>query len=168
MLNHILKGGLSIAVATTCLAAQPAQAAMSCWNQQQTAAAKIRDLQSRLMVATMRCHAMGIDVLPAYNDFVRSNRSTIQAANGVIKAQFAQGFGSNAQNEYDQFTTRLANAYGADSTNVAICQQTASRAREAVAANGDLDRLLHIAEAMGPAPQLPGGECKVSFAEASR
>jgi hypothetical protein len=168
MLKHVLKGSLSMAVAATCLVAQPAQAAMSCWNQQNMAAAKIRDLQSRLMVATMRCHAMGVDVLPAYNDFVRSNRSTIQAANGLIKAQFAQGFGSNAQNEYDRFTTRLANAYGADATNVAICQQTAARAREAVAANGDLDRLLRIAEAMGPVPQLPGGECKISFAEAGR
>ena len=168
MFNHIVKGGLCVAVAATGFLMQPADAGMSCWNQQRLAAAKVRDLQSRLMVATMRCGAMGINILPAYNEFVRSNRSTLQAANGQIKAQFNQGFGAGGQAEYDRFTTRLANAYGADATNSSICQQTAARAQDAVAAGGDVEQLLRIVDSMGPAPTLPGGACKVSFAEASR
>src|SRR5688500_10832188 len=108
MINHLLKGGVCVAVAAAGFYMQPAHAAMACWNPKQVAAAKVRDLQSRLMVATMRCSAMGIDVLPAYNAFVRTNRTTIQAANGLIKAQFSSGFGVRGQTEYDKFTTALA------------------------------------------------------------
>jgi hypothetical protein len=164
MINHILKGGVCVAVAAAGFYMQPAHAAVGCWNPKQVAAAKVRDLQSRLMVATMRCSAMGIDVLPAYNNFVRTNRSTIQAANGVIKQQFTSGFGARGQSEYDKFATALANAYGADPTNAAICRETAARASQAVAANGDINRLVQIVDAMGATPRLPGGECRVNFA----
>jgi hypothetical protein len=168
MLNHLLKGGACVAVAAVGFIMQPAHAAMGCWNSKHVAAAKVRDLQSRLMVATMRCRAMGIDVLPEYNDFVRTNRSTIQAANGVIKAQFNAGFGRRGQTEYDRFTTSLANAYGADATSVSICRETAAKARQAVATRGDINGLVAIVESMGPTPRLPGGVCSVSFAEAAR
>lgn len=168
MINHLLKGGLCLGVAAAGFYMEPAHAAMGCWNQKQVAAAKIRDLQSRLMVATMRCRAMGIDVLPAYNAFVRTNRSTIQAANGLIKAQFSAGHGARGQFEYDKFTTALANAYGADPTNAAICKDTADAASRAVAANGDINKLVAIVEAMGPAPRLPGGECRITFAAGSQ
>lgn len=168
MLNHLLKGGLCVAVAATGFLARPANAAMSCWGEQQVAAAKVRDLQSRLMVATMRCSAMGINILPAYNEFVRTNRSTIQSANNVIKAQFNTGFGARGQVEYDRFTTALANAYGADATNVEICRETADHARDAVDARGDIQRLVDIVEAMGQTPRLPGGQCSVSFASRTR
>jgi hypothetical protein len=148
--------------------AQPAQATMSCWGQQEAAAAKIRDLQSRLMVATMRCRAMGVDVLSAYNDFVRVNRTTIQEANGLIKAQFAQGYGSLGDTFYDRFTTALANEYGADPTDGEICDETADAAWDASAAQGDVQRLLDVADRLGPPPRLPGGECPISFVQAAK
>ena len=158
-----MKGALGFAAAALVFV-QPAQAAMSCWGEEERAAAKIRDLQSRLMVATVRCRAMGVDVLTAYNDFVRVNRETIQAANGVIKAQFAAGHGPQAQTFYDRFTTALANEYGDDPTNVEVCGETAEVASEAAAAQGDIGLLLALAERTGPSPQLPGGECPISFA----
>jgi hypothetical protein len=161
----LLKGGLCFAAFAIGLG-QPAQAAMGCWDQNHAAAAKIRDLQSRLMVATMRCRAMGIDVLAAYNEFVRSNRDTIQAANGAIKEQFAAGYGPAGQSQYDSFTTALANAYGAETTSVEVCEETAVIASEAVAANGDIARLLDIADRLGVEPELPGGQCPVTFAAA--
>ncbi len=164
MTRLMLKGGLCLAAFAVGFA-QPVQAGMSCWDQNQIAAAKIRDLQSRLMVATMRCRAMGMDVLPAYNEFVRVNRSTIQNANGLIKAQFKAGFGDAlAQKSYDSFTTSLANAYGAEATSAEICEDTAELASEAVAAGGDIARLLDIADRVGSAPELPGGRCPVTFA----
>jgi hypothetical protein len=168
MFEHLLKGGVCVAVAAAGFIAEPAHAATDCWNPTQVAAAKIRDLQSRLMVATMRCRAMGIDVLPVYNDFVRTNRTTIQAANTVIKARFTTSFAVRGQFEYDHFTTMLANAYGADATSADICRETEARAREAIAADGDADRLLEIVGSMGPTPYLPGGLCKVDFAQAAQ
>ena len=152
------------ALAASLLLVSPAQATMACWGPQQAAAAKLRDLQSKLMVATMRCRAMGFDVLTAYNDFVRLNRSTIQAANGVLKAQFLEGHGAEGETHYDRFTTELANQYGADPTDDAVCEATAGVASEAAAAEGDVMLLLALADRLGPPPSLPGGECPISFA----
>jgi hypothetical protein len=145
------------------VAASPASAAMSCWGNDQAAAAKVRDLQSRLMVATMRCHAIGVDLTAVYNDFVRINRSTLQAANGLIKAQFAAGYGEEGDAQYDRFATALANEYGDDPTTVEICAETAMAAVEAADARGDVTSLLGLADRLGAAPALPGGPCPVSF-----
>lgn len=161
-----LKTKIGLALATTLAISTPAHAAMSCWNQTQVAAAQVRDLQSRLMVASLRCVAMGVDVTPAYNRFVRATRETLQGANGVIMAQFRAGHGSQAQLHYDRFTTALANAYGAGATTEAICAETAMLADEAAAAGSDIRRLVEIADRLGVAPSLPGGQCGISFASA--
>ena len=167
MLGPVKKGGLCIAATLMTVTALPAEAAMSCWNESQTAAARVRDLQSRLMVDALRCRAYGIDILGAYNEFVRSNRATLQAANAVIMAQFARGFGQGAQTEYDRFTTALANAYGGAQTSGETCAEAAAVAAEAVAADGDVERLVQIEERFGPPPVLPGGQCPVSFETAA-
>jgi hypothetical protein len=157
-----LRGTLGLAAAAL-LYAQPASAAMSCWDEHETAAAKIRDLQSRLMVATLRCRAIGIDVLTAYNDFVRINRSTLQEANGVIKAQFDQGYGREGPRFYDSFTTAMANEYGADATSGEVCEETAAIAAEAALAEGDVGLLIDLADRTGRSPELPGGVCPVTL-----
>lgn len=162
MRNRVLRGALGLAAAAL-VYAQPASAAMACWDEHETAAAKIRDLQSRLMVATLRCRAIGIDVLTEYNDFVRINRTTLQQANGVIKAQFDQGYGREGPRAYDSFTTAMANEYGGDATSDAVCDETAAIAAEAVLAEGDVGRLVDLADRTGRSPQLPGGVCPVTL-----
>ena len=144
--------------------ATPAQAAMGCWNQTQVAAAKVRDLQSRLMVATLRCSAMGVNVSAAYNRFLAANRATIQGANGVLMAQFRTGYGGQAQTHYDRFATSLANIYGDDATDPTVCAETELLADEAAAANGDIDALVAIEDRLGFASPLEGGQCTISFA----
>src|SRR4051812_3646373 len=123
------KAALAVSAAVALLAGHPAQAAMGCWDQPQTAAARIRDLQSRLMVATLRCQAMGMSVVGAYNDFVRRNRDALQGANGLIKAQFDSFYGPDGATYYDHFATGLANRYGGEATNSEICSDTAAAAR---------------------------------------
>lgn len=162
-----LKYGLCLAASVMVMGAVPAHSAMSCWNESQTAAARVRDLQSRLMVDALRCRAFGIDILGAYNEFVRSNRATLQAANAVIMAQFARGYGRGAQTEYDRFTTALANSYGGAETSGETCAESAAVAAEAVAAGGDVERLVEIEERFGAAPALPGGQCPLSFETAA-
>jgi hypothetical protein len=167
MLGRVRKSGLCIAVAMMGVQGVPAQGAVGCWNEGQVAAAQVRDLQSRLMVDALRCRAFGIDILGAYNEFIRSNRATIQAANAVIMAQFSRGFGGGAQTEYDRFTTAMANAYGADRTDAGTCAEAASAAAEAVAAAGDIERLVEIEQRFGPGPTLPGGQCPIRFETAA-
>ena len=157
------KGGVIAAAAMACCVSVPAQAAMGCWNETQVAAAKVRNLQSRLMVATLRCQGLGFDITGAYNRFVVANRTTIQGANTVIMAQFRSGVGGEAQRHYDSFATSLANAYGGDATDRAICAETEMLAEEAASAGGDIGRLVALENRLGVLPALPGGTCGVSF-----
>jgi hypothetical protein len=168
MSGQMKKGGLFAAAAAMLCVSMPAHAVMGCWNPTQVAAAKVRDLQSRLMVATLRCQAMGADVSSAYNRFVRANRETIQGANAVLLAQFRTGFGgSQGETQYDRFATALANIYGADATDEAVCAETATLADEAAAASGDISRLVAIEDRFGFSSDLPGGQCGYSFASAA-
>lgn len=157
----------AFAVSAALVITSPAQAVMGCWNDTQSAAVQVRNLQSRLMVAALRCAAMGHDVTPAYNRFVRASRETIQGANGVILAQFRAGHGDAAQLHYDRFATTLANAYGGDDTSRELCAATALIAEEAAEVAGDARRLVQIADRMGAAPSLPGGRCTLTFASAA-
>ena len=141
-----------------------ANAQTGCWNQTQVAAAKVRDLQSRLMVATLRCSAMGVNVAAAYNRFLAANRETIRGANSVLMSQFQTVHGRQAQLHYDRFTTALANIYGDDATSDQVCAETEMLAGEAADAQGDIDVLTGIADRLGFVAALPGGQCTVSFA----
>ncbi len=159
--------GLFAAAAITMCVATPANAVMGCWNETQVAAAKVRDLQSRLMVATLRCQAMGQNVSEAYNRFVRANMTALQGANGVLMAQFRAGYGGpQGQVQYDRFATALANIYGDDQTDRTVCAQTVALAEEAAAAGGDVEQLVAIEDRLGFASPLPGGQCTIDFASA--
>lgn len=154
----LVAGAVMICVPAT------ANAQAGCWNQTQVAAAKVRDLQSRLMVATLRCSAMGVNVTPAYNRFLAANRETIRGANTVLMNQFQAVNGRQAQVHYDRFTTALANIYGDDATSRSVCAETAVLADEAASAEGDIDLLVAIEDRLGFVSALPGGQCTVSFA----
>jgi hypothetical protein len=167
MSGRIRKGRLLAAAALALGAAMPAQATMGCWNETQLAAAKVRDLQSRLMVSSLRCAAFGADITPAYNRFVVANRETIQGANRVLMAQFRSGYGAEADTQYDRFATALANAYGDDATDRDICAEMGAVADEAAAAAGDIDALVALEDRFGfVSASLPGGRCGVTFASA--
>jgi hypothetical protein len=166
MTGQRIRRGLALGAAMMMAAPAGARAEAGCWNQTQVAAAKVRDLQSRLMVATLRCAAMGVNVAGSYNRFVAANRGALQAANAVLLAQFRSGFGRLGQTEYDRFATSLANIYGDDATNATICGETEVLADEAAAANGEIGRLVAIEDRLGFVTPLPGGQCSVTFAAA--
>ena len=154
----LVAGAMMLCVPTT------AFAQTGCWDQTQVAAAKVRDLQSRLMVATLRCSAMGVNVAPAYNRFLAANRETIRGANAVLMNQFESAYGRQAQVQYDRFATALANIYGDDTTSHSVCAETALLAGEAAEAGGDIEALVAIEDRLGFVSALPGGQCTVSFA----
>lgn len=154
----VVAGAMTICMPATALAQQ------GCWNQTQVAAAKVRDLQSRLMVATLRCSAMGVNVAEAYNRFLSANRETIRGANAVLMNQFESSYGRQAQVHYDRFATALANIYGDDATSRSVCAETAVLAGEAAEAGGNIDMLVAIEDRLGFVSALPGGQCTVSFA----
>ena len=152
---------LGLAVVASVAGAAPAEAAMGCWDGQAATSVRLKDFQSRLMVATLRCNAMGFDSSAHYNKFMIANKATLGTANVAVKARFQAAYGAKRwQSEYDRFNTSLANAYGAGATSKEICRDLADTARNAAAAKGDRAKLMAIVEHSGSAPSLPGGMCR--------
>ena len=138
--------------------AAPAQA--SCWSEADMDAAKVRDLQSRLMVATLRCNAAGVDVTQAYNISSLPTARRCRASTACSLRQFRAGAGDDeAQVQYDRYATALANAYGGDATDRRVCANTARLAEEAAGAEGSVARLVALHSRVGLPPPRPGAAC---------
>jgi hypothetical protein len=141
------------------LAVAPVQA--SCWKSEEASAAGVRELQSMLMVAALRCQVAGHPMMSDYNQFVQSNRAAIGAMNDRIKAHFIHSFGPvGGQRAYDSFTTSMANGYGAASSGADVCGDADSLAREAASLNGSVEGLKLLVERQGLIAKLPEGLCE--------
>jgi hypothetical protein len=165
----MLKGVLIAATAAAILAA-PVQA--TCWKSDEVSAASVRELQSMLMVAALRCQVAGYPMMDDYNNFVQSNRAAISAMNDRLKAHFIHAMGAvGGQRAYDSFTTSMANGYGAAASGADVCGEADSLAREAAMLNGSVDGLMLLAERQGLVAKLPEGLCggapAVTYAAAS-
>jgi len=147
------------AASAAAIAAAPIQAA--CWKSDEASAAGVRELQSMLMVAALRCQVAGHPMMDDYNQFVQANRTAIGAMNDRIKAHFIRGFGpAGGQRAYDSFTTSMANGYGAASSAAEVCADADSLAREAAGMGGSIEGLQLLAERQGLVAKLPEGLCE--------
>jgi hypothetical protein len=136
-------------------AAVPAQA--HCWAEREAAAAQVREMQTMLMVAALRCQAAHIDISADYNGFVSTQKAALEHANLVIKQHFAAAGGQQA--DYDHFATSLANGFGDDQTNESSCAEAATLAHDATYTTADAVEALATARVFPVA--LPDGSCAV-------
>jgi hypothetical protein len=146
----------AIAGVSMLAAGVPAAAAPSCWGEREVSAAHVRQMQTMLMVAALRCRAAGIDISTDYDGFVTAERDALGTENGVIKQHFAQAGGT--QSDYDRFATSLANGFGDDETSQASCADAAALAHEGAAALSAVALEKVAAVHLFPAA-LPGGVC---------
>jgi hypothetical protein len=152
---------LVIALAATAIIAAPAQA--SCWKADQVAAAKVRDLETMLMVSALRCRAQG-NMLARYNKFVVQARPALTQVNDTLRTHFAESVGSGrALNAYDGYVTRIANRYGAGADGLS-CNDLSSITEAAVSERPSFQALAALADRAGVQPLLDGGACSVSYA----
>jgi len=148
--NNLKKLGILCALSSS-LVASPSVA--QCWDSPSLAAARVRDLQTMLMAATLRCHAVGMDISAHYNGFVSARHAQLDLANAAIKAHFSREGGQIA---YDHFATSLANAYGGASTTQGACDEAAQTADDAAAS---ADTLFALADQRSDPPQEADGAC---------
>lgn len=160
-----LTRGLRIFLTISAVAvAIPAQAA-DCWSEKAASAAKVRDLETMLMVSALRCRLGGQDFLADYNGFVRASRTALTEVNDRLRGHFQQAVGqAGALNAYDRYVTSIANGYGAGVKGL-DCGDMASILGAAAAGNGSLAELEQIAERAGANPALPGGVCPMVIAQ---
>jgi hypothetical protein len=156
-----MKNAFKRGVAALVLAAvsvTPAQAA--CWNDAAVSAAKVRDLETMLMVSALRCRAADNAMLKAYNRFVTQSRPALAAVNQTLRDHFA---GSGGLNAYDRYVTAIANRYGAGATGLG-CDDMSSILSAAHAEGGSLAGLTRLANDAGVAPKLGGERCATTTA----
>jgi hypothetical protein len=142
----------------------PALAQNKCWTQKELTAARVRDLQSVLMVGALQCRGSGHDVLSQFNEFVKAGRSAIVSQNDVLKAKFVKAQGAKEGNRaYDSFTTALANAHaGSTSQRAGFCAMAQALAAEATAAASGADSigaLELLAARVAERPAGVGADC---------
>ena len=153
---------LVIALAAAAIIAAPAEA--SCWKADQVAAAKIRDLETMLMVSALRCRAQG-DMLARYNKFVVQARPALTQVNDTLRSHFAESVGAGrALNAYDGYVTKVANRYGAGADGLS-CADLSSIADAAVGEHPTFLALAALADRAGVQPLLDGDQCNVVIAQ---
>lgn len=145
---------LGVAAALTLFTGQ-AQAA--CWSPTEQAAAKVRNLQTRLMDATFKCQLIHADITPAYNHFIRTNRETLQGANAVLRSRLGE-------RDYDRFVTFLANDSSEQAIDADHCALAGELAGAGAVAAGSVQALVALAERHRLEPELDGGACELTFA----
>lgn len=98
---------LKTACATVALIALSNPALAACATQADAAALKTAVMQQELMVAALQCHET-----TAYNRFVMSYRTELQASDAALKNFFIRRGGEHGEAGYDTFKTKAANISG--------------------------------------------------------
>jgi hypothetical protein len=115
------------AVAATCLltfsTVSQSHAAASCWQPFEVEAARVRDLQTLLMMTTLKCGSAGSAIEAQYNSFVAKKKTLLVSHNNVLKARFMRENGiGQGQAAYDSFTTGLANSHSSRAQSAHFCE----------------------------------------------
>lgn len=89
---------------------QPAQA---CWTNAAQEAAKIKHLNTMLMVTALRCRNTADNFLPHYNRFVVKHNSLIGSQNAELRNHLSATYGARgAEDALDRMSIGYANSYG--------------------------------------------------------
>lgn len=156
-MGNFIKSTLAAAILVS-VPVTSAQAA--CWGETAINAAKVRDMETMLMVSALRCRSADPNILPAYNAFVRSSRVALTQVNDTLRRQFADQGGLNG---YDRYVTSIANRYGAGAEGLS-CDDMSSILSAAQAESGSLVGLSRLATAANVEPVLTDRRCAVVVA----
>ena len=101
---------LTFVASIVALSSQPAHA---CWTSAAQDAAKIKHLNTMLMVTALRCRNTPDNFLPHYNRFVTKHNNLIGSQNAALKGHLAQTYGARgAEGALDRMSIGFANSYG--------------------------------------------------------
>lgn len=155
---RVLRRGVLAVTGMAMLAATPAAA---CWSETAVAAAKVRDLETMLMVSALRCRFSGGDLLARYNSFVAASRPALVEVNDHLRQHFSEEVGrADALDAYDSYVTAVANRYGGGVDGV-DCRDLEDVTTAAEAEGASFENLVALAERAGARPLLDGQQCNV-------
>jgi hypothetical protein len=139
---------IGLITSSVALAKPPVDA---CWQAAELDAFKIRALQSQLMVATLKCSALGnTTVTEAYNRFVTSSQQMLRTSATVLLTRYKRLNGRDATKIMDSLTTDMANRYSGSSMGPNACVKAGEIADMAArVTSSDLAALAHSLVATG-------------------
>ena len=116
-----------------------ASASESCWTPKELEAARVRDVQTIMMVGALQCSAQGYNTSFGYDRFVTRHRAELVSYNDTLKHHFMRQAASSAgERDYDGFATKLANSHSIESTDMRnYCARVDSLVRASIAVQGD-------------------------------
>lgn len=129
---------LSAAVLALCTASIATPANAACWTKAEVAAAKVREMQTRLAVAAKECTAGSVDIIASYNKFLAIKKNALSLVDEQLRGHFAAADSDEGARAYARYNAALELAYGAATANSDSCAEAASLAREAASPRGDL------------------------------
>ncbi|API58127.1 hypothetical protein BSL82_01440 [Tardibacter chloracetimidivorans] len=140
-----------------------AQAQPTCWHSYEIEAARVRDLQTMLMMSALKCGSAGGTLESQYNAFVNKKRPLLTGHNNVLKARFMRESGiDGGQSAYDRFTTGLANSHSARAQSVNFCDMAGTLMT--LAAGSTDEELSTLARSFSETPLGVGESCPVNMA----
>lgn len=148
--------------AFTCLTlTAPAMAqSRACWDPQTISAARVSEFETLLMVASLRCKSIGIDMSQHFDQFLKEHKRTLEPAHERLRARYNSKIGKAIKtSDYDRFVTGVANTYGMGRTELGICNQFQVLLTELGKAGATAEFLIGVAMEMVREPRLDGDRC---------
>jgi|GEM_PF-2946362 len=146
------------------MAATPAQSASTCWDNEAVGAARVMEFQIAMMIATLRCTALNLDLEGDFKRFAESNKIVLKDADLRLKKQFG-GTGRVSHASYQNFQTTVSNRHSYRDPTVQTCTLFRDVAAELGKADTSAATLTSFANALIPEPWIEGDRC-VQTAEA--
>jgi len=157
-----MRGGVLALAALSFVAAQPAQAA--CIDSPVASAARLHEFETMMLVVSLRCSRVGVDMRGNYDGLVASYRDHFESAATKLRVFFSALDGARKGSAYDRYTTQLANKYGGGSTSTENCHMMDGLTTEIVKARDGGPMLMAVANAMIQRSALETATCTTGVA----
>lgn len=159
-MTNILRKTALIAVVAA-ITVQPAQA---CWTNAANDAAKIKHLNTMLMVTALRCRNTSDNFLPQYNRFVSKHNALIGSQNNLLKSHLAKTHGARgAEGALDRLSIGFANSYGMGHKKLG-CRDLKQLAASLSTSNHGVATMALEADKAVDHRSLPGARCPTKVA----
>ena len=135
------------------LASEGSPHAEACLDRETLTAARIHEFETMMMAVSLRCKAIGSDIVPVYEAMLGTHRPIFAAADRRLRAFFAP-----QKRAFESYSTQLGNRYGGGATDPANCMRFERVARE-LADKPGVSSLGRVVFAMIERPRISGVTC---------
>lgn len=151
--------GIATCLAGIALMATGSAHGSDCWDAPSVGAARISELETMLMVVSLRCRAKGFDFHDSYERFAENYKAAFSAAQVTLKTHFGASGSEAGHRAYDSYLIGIANFYGTGKTDADTCHAFKVMNEELGGAAANPDLLPVIALEMVPDPRVAGAKC---------